>query len=109
MNNCEMNNCKTNNCKTNNCKFFNMYYASDNLPETGWIQSCVYCDIYTANLSLFKIVKNKAGDIVNVNSYLCRCCLRKINNSRDIKKKYIKKCRKMFNEYKTLIYELHEI
>ncbi len=84
-------------------KIFYMYYFSKNLPEIGWIQSCLYCESYTSNLSFYKTVKNKKGEIININCYLCKYCLRNINKYGHMKKKYDKICKDMFNNNKALI------
>ena len=86
-------------------KVFNMYYSSDNLPDNGWIQSCVYCEYFTANLSFYKSVKNKKMHNIIINCYLCKNCLRIINKSNHDKKKYNKICKDMFKENKHLIIE----
>ena len=94
---------KVTDSKTTVCKIFNMYYSSDNLPLNGWIQSCIYCEYFTANLSFYKSVKNKKKQHIDINCYLCKQCLRNINKHADDKEKYHKICKEMFNENEGLI------
>ena len=91
------------NSKMNIRKVYNIYYSSDNLPENGWIQSCVYCECYTANRSFYKSIKNKKKKYIDIYCYLCKPCLRNINKHSEVKEKYDKICNKMINENKNLI------
>ena len=47
-------------------------YESSDLPDGGWIQSCITCTIPTFNIILYRELKKK-----KIYSYLCKNCDKK--------------------------------
>ncbi len=81
---------------TNEKEFF-LYYPSDNLPNKGWIQTCLECESYTSNCYFFRTIKNPKKQNINIYSYLCRKCKKKIFNDQNMENNYLDLCNVIFN------------
>ena len=79
---------------------FDIYYDSK-MPNDGWFQYCIVCDIITSKLHFYKNVTFGTTIKVNVDiySYLCSTCKKKLNN-KDIYKFYETNCEELITNIK---------
>lgn len=87
----------------NSEKEFFLYYPCDNLPDKGWIQTCLQCELYTSNCYFFRTIKNNKKQNINIFSYLCRKCKKIILNDENMENDYLNLCNVIFTNNRNRI------
>ena len=75
---------------------FNIYYES-NMPIDGWFQCCIVCDTITSKLHYYKNITTKRKTQVEIYSYLCKKCQKKLSDKQFLKK-YEINCKEVISD-----------
>ncbi len=53
-------------------------YAESHLPQKGWFQACIMCEVITSRTRLFKTIRNKSDVVFEIHTYLCPHCKKQL-------------------------------
>ncbi len=88
-------------------KQFYIYYDGK-LPDKGWFQCCVTCDTITSKLHYYKNITTLDEDEVEIYSYLCNKCKKKLSDKQFFKD-YEINCEELISDNIMLIDPLNQI